>query len=430
MASIALAELRTHAKTKSHEAIREPQLVQAIVERFILSNGLRELNEDHTLRQMVAACALAVHLFSDEDKFQVKVPEASADVALWANEMKFFEFSSKATDINQLVIRYGLLEPSTQIKHHERGQHISPPLKMFIPQQLVAVLMLGLDCKSMLQPSWFGFELMSTHFVKCALAASAAVIVSKRPSVKDTLSCLGFQLDNFATGETIANLWNGLGDWNAVFASAESLSQYHIRTQQLDAGLRLHTGNGGVQLLEIDKRLRGAIVDNLCGNEKTGVVPPIACINRGNSEPCDGIVTFFANKRGVKAMPKKISILIRAKDYHENSTVDATRMHIHAAKHNNEALNGVFGETRLFCVASTTKALIAMKPLTRKREYLPFIVEDGRLLTTILQKLKLQRNEKIQVVKCACLCNKIGKIVEECVDEIHQGSSRKRKAIA
>jgi hypothetical protein len=99
---------------------------------------------------------------------------------------------------------------------------------MFIPQQLVAVLMLGLDCKSMLQPSWFGFELMSTHFVKCALAASAAVIVSKRPSVKDTLSCLGFQLDNFATGETIANLWNGLGDWNAVFASAESLSQYHI----------------------------------------------------------------------------------------------------------------------------------------------------------------------------------------------------------
>jgi hypothetical protein len=377
---------------------------------------------------MVAACALAVHLFSEQDEFQVKVPESSAEVARWANEMNFFQFSSDVTDVSELVKSYGLLEHSRAVKHHKKGQHIRPPLKMSVPQQLVAVFMLGIDCQSMLQPSWFGFEIMSTNFVKCALAASAAVSVSKRPSVKDTLSCLGFQLDDFATGETIANLWNSLGDWNAIFASAVFRSQYHIKTQQLDAGLRLLTGNGGLQLLEIDKKLKRAIVDNLRGDEKTGAVPPIACINRGNSDLCDGIVTFFANERGFNASPKKISIMIQVKDYHEKSTVDATGMNFHVAKHNNEALNGVFGETRLFCVASTKNALIARQPVARKHEYLPFIVENGCLLTGLLQELKLQRNEKLQVAKCAFLCDKNGNIVQECVEEGHQDSSRKRKA--
>jgi hypothetical protein len=123
------------------------------------------------------------------------VPEQSKEVAEWANKMDFFNFSTNETCVDELVKTFGLLEPSKHIGKRDRGKSINPPLKMSIPQQLIAVFMLGLDMKSMLEPTWFGFELVSTHFVKCALAASAAVDNTMRPSVQDALAKVGFQLD-------------------------------------------------------------------------------------------------------------------------------------------------------------------------------------------------------------------------------------------
>ena len=112
---------------------------------------------------------------------------------------------------------------------------------MSSPQLLTAVCLLGLDFKSMLDPKWFGFDKLSTHLVKCALAASAAVdkAKGKRPSVKDTLACLGFQLDGHATSDHVQAQWAALVNLTPAFSSSVSSSDYHSRTLQLSAGLQL-----------------------------------------------------------------------------------------------------------------------------------------------------------------------------------------------
>ena len=212
MSSIAMAELRDYSNTG--EEVKEGVLVHSIVKRFMKSNGMNSLVRDKEEQRKVAASALAVHLFGHFDQFTLKVPQNGVEVAAWASDMLFFDFSTDCT-VKQMVQSYGLLEPKGTIEDAHRGTSIQPPLQMSTPQQLIAVFMLGLELDSMLEPTWFGFELMSTHFVKCAIAASVAVCKEKRPSVKDTLAELGFRLDPNATSKSVEKTWHELGKWAA-----------------------------------------------------------------------------------------------------------------------------------------------------------------------------------------------------------------------
>ena len=421
LASISLAMLREYAENRKE--IKEATLVDAIVHRFMKSNGMSQLLENAEEKRVVAASALAVHLFSKKKEFKVQVPKTNSKVAEWAQSMDFFSFSNDACSLRDLVKTYGLLEPSGEIKREHRGSIIAPPVKMTTPQQLIAVVMLGLDLSSMLEPTWFGFELMSTHLVKCALAASAAVCFEERPSAKDTLALLGFQSDPLATAGSVKETWNELENWAPVFTSAgESAGSYYSSTRQLKVGLKIvETEYQKSELLQIEENLKKSIM-SATPRVMTGSVPPIACINEGNSDLCDGIVTFWARDFENPGITKKLSIMIQAKDYHENSTLDAKKLNNHAQTMSNTVLDGVFGDLRLLCVASASASLIATRAVQFEREYLPFAFNKGELLSDLLSKLKSQRSQSDRIAKYACFCDETG-------DKINGAQvSRKRKS--
>ena len=414
IASIALAKLRSHTTRKDYQ-VKEPTIVNEIVRDFICSNGLSDTDTDVELRRMVATSALAVCLFSQQDDFKILLPETSNEIAEWSDRMDFFELSTDV-EVSALVKNYGLLEPASIRFQGNRGKLISPPLKMSIPQQLVAIFMLGLDLDSFLDPSWFGFELMSTHLVKCAIAASAAVHVNKRPSVQRTLSCLGFTVDNAATSDKVVGAWNSLGDFVPVFSSARSPSPFHSKTRHLNVGLQISKDGNSILL---DKHYKTALIDGLQRNPNGThhYIPAFAAVNYWNSDLCDGFVTFHAQRRDDPHNVEKMSIMIQARDYHESSTLDTERMNEHAAKHNNDVMDICFGKTRLFCVASKREAVMAKGKAT-KRQYMPFIVEEGLLLSEILPRLQVQRNRKLSEEQHGDWCDKHGNVL---------GTSQSRK---
>ncbi|KAL3921834.1 MAG: hypothetical protein SGILL_002537, partial [Bacillariaceae sp.] len=423
IASITLRILREHAREKSTQDIQEGVLVDDIIKIFMMSNGLSSLRSHKEHKRLVAASAMAVHLFSKRKDFEITVPNESENVANWAAEMNFFPFSIRDISVRELVETFGLLEPSAHIGKYIRGESIAPPLKMSIPQQLIAAFMLGLDLTSMLEPTWFGFELMSTHFVKCALAASAAVEVNRRPSVQCALQTLGFQLHSNTKGK-VNDMWGSLEHCYATFFTSRSESGYHSNTQQLNVGLDIleSTDGSNESFLQIDDRLRSAVLNSMgCRNANQGTIPPIACVNEGNSDLCDGIVTFFAIDRNDSEVVKRMSILLQAKDYHGTSKVDATKMNLHAQKHDSTVLDACFGETRLFCVASTRRALFPKGSVGIPREYVLFAFDDGLLLTELLESLQSMRSREFRIAKYACVCNKYG-------DVVPSDRARKRKA--
>jgi hypothetical protein len=418
LASIAVAKLREF-NGKSEE-IREAALVNAIVIKFMQSNGMSLLANNSKSQRLVAASALAVHFFSDLDEFKMEVPSTSAKIAEWAMDMDFFDFSTGYCNVSQLVQKYGLLEPSAElVTQSMKNKRIKIPLVMTPPQQLVAVWMLGLGVETMLEPTCCGFEFMSTHFVKCALSASLAVCKKKRPSVKCTLELLGCSVDDRATSESVKNSWTELDDYVVSCTLLEDGSQYHSYTRQVNVGLKIiNCNDDDTEFLQIDKKLLCALMKSHdCVSERE-FAPPLACINEGNSNLCDGIVTFNAWNRDTQES-EKISIMVQAKDYSEGSSLNVKELNKHADTMTNPVLDGAFGERRLLCVASCHSKLKASRGVTMERKYLPFQFNKGILLSTLLTVLREQRSEAARVEKYAAYCDATGAILTE--------ENRKRK---
>jgi hypothetical protein len=417
LASIAVAELREF-NGKSEE-IREAALVDAIVIKFMQSNGMSLLADNLKLQRLVAASALAVHFFSALDEFKREVPGTSAKIAKWATDMDFFDFSTGCT-VRQLVKAYGLLEPSAKLVTQDmENERIEIPLVMTPPQQLVAVWMLGLGVETMLEPTWCGFEFMSTHFVKCALSASLAVCKKKRPSVKRTLERLGCSVDDRATSESVKNSWTELDEYVVSRTLLKEESQNYSYTRQVNVGLKIVKWNDdNTEVLQIDKKLLRALMNSHdCVSERE-FAPPLACINEGNSNLCDGIVTFNVQHRDTRNS-EKISIMVQAKDYSEGSSLNVTELNKHADTMTNTVLNGAFGERRLLCVASCHSQLKASRTVTMERKYLPFEFNKGILLSPLLTVLRKKRSEAARVEKYAAYCDATGAILTE--------ENRKRK---
>jgi hypothetical protein len=293
------------------------------------------------------------------------------------------------------------------------NERIEIPLVMTPPQQLVAVWMLGLGVETMLEPTCCGFEFMSTHFVKCALSASLAVCKEKRPSVKCTLERLGCSVDDLATSDSVKNFWTELEKYVVSCTLLEEATQYHSCTRQVNVGLKIVNCDDDTQVLQ----LHALMISRDCVSE-TDFAPPLACINEGNSNLCDGIVTFNAWNRDTQES-EKISIMVQAKDYSEGSSLNVKELNKHADTMTNPVLDGAFGERRLLCVASCHSKLKASRGVTMERKYLPFQFNKGILLSTLLTVLREQRSEAARVEKYAAYCDATGAILTE--------ENRKRK---
>ena len=114
--------------------------------------------------------------------------------------------------------------------------------------------------------------------------------------------------------------------------------------------------------------------------------------------------------------------MIQAKDYHGDSRVDVGKMNEHAEKNADEVLDGVFGKTRMLCVASTADAVLGKGATKKKRDHLPYLFHRGKLVEGLLKKLQTQRDPSARVEKYASFVDKFGVEVKRDVR-----ADRKRK---
>ena len=150
-----------------------------------------------------------------------------------------------------------------------------------------------------------------------------------------------------------------------------SSSDCHSRTLQLSAGLQLVETDSQGALLRIEKKLHDALM-NLEFSSLGGSIPPIACVNEGNSDLSDVVVTVLATEKETGSR-QKVSMMVQAKDYHGSSTpkMDLKTAHInhHAEKNSEELLDRVFRKMWLLCMASTHDAMMTKQPVMHTREF-------------------------------------------------------------
>jgi hypothetical protein len=187
MVSIALAVLKKHCPTL---LVVEAALVSRILKCFMASNGLCRLVDKASLRHMVAASSIAVHMFPGLENGK-RYPQTDPEFELFLNDMSFslplaHDVLLK-TKIKDLVSKYGLLEPNTSVQNMKPGAIIETPFVMKPAQELIALFMLDVEFDRMLESTPLGFETLSIHVVKCAIAASIAIDSRFRPNLQGSV---------------------------------------------------------------------------------------------------------------------------------------------------------------------------------------------------------------------------------------------------
>jgi hypothetical protein len=427
MGSIAIAEMKLLESIGG--PITEATLVDKIVRRFMLSNGMQSLaiegKEDS--KRAAAALALAVHLF--QSKLKTQPPDNPSEFHKWATNMLFDipinpAVESFGVTVKKLVVTYGLLEPDGAHIESKTGHMISPPLIMAESQQLVAAHMLGVSVAGMLQLSPWRFEVLSTHFVKAVIAASCALTFEERPSLQDALKTIGFNIDLKSTSLSVQKQWKELAnrtvvgwekdDHNLKVASHETMAfavELRIVEKGGDDEKESDSNKQEGNHLQIDSNA-AQVLQRMDEDEvmKTGTgtpkfCTPIAFVNCGNSPLPDGFVTFYAVQKNPdkpeEQQPwEKWTIMIQSKDYFGTS-IDASSLNKHAERTRDSALDSVFGTKRLLAVASGHRSLVASLPVKIQREFLPYQLsaEHSTLMKDLLKLM--ERNEKSRIEKFA-----------------------------
>jgi hypothetical protein len=125
MASIAASIMRGQM---DNSEVDEDVLVDAIVHAYMKSNGLRPLLNDFPRKHMVAACALAVHLFqwdetnrreptpNYEEEFQTFMWKMNCGVTFSSDVERVVSQNNKDKNaMHHIVSVFGLLEPSMKL---------------------------------------------------------------------------------------------------------------------------------------------------------------------------------------------------------------------------------------------------------------------------------------------------------------------------
>lgn len=294
--------------------------------------------------------------------------------------------------------------------------------------------MLDVRLENMLEATPYGFETLTTHLVKCAVAASLAVDKEKRPCLQEVLKKIGFQVDSLSTSTCIKNKWNELATFKVIGSKWENKErrscQVFRSTYQMKAKLmKARLGpKRETECLIVDKLLFEAL-KNLRPDPEA-YSSPVACVNFGNSPFADGFVTFYVTKESrcnsgaasdtqepqLEDSPEannvtRFTIMNQSKDYHTTS-LDVTKLQKHSERGKDKLLNTIFGESRLLCVSSS-KEVILSKRECQPRDFLPFCADQSTILENLLATLQKQRAKESRLQTHACYCDEDGEQLNE-----------------
>ena len=421
-----MASIASNALQEQDELVPivESTLVETIALKFMRSNGLEKLVNNPNRRHRVAAAALAVHLF--QGRASENFPENKDDYERKALDMDFVltfaeDIIKNGGQVKRIVSKYGLLEPNYNEREQIWGpsEAIKRPFLMTASQQIIALYMLDVKLESMLEATPYGFETLTSHMVKCAVAASLAVSESKRPNLQAVLALIGFQVCENSTDDDIREVWKELKEYRAIGSKCvgdvgEEHDTVFRSTRQFQVELLIETKPGEGSFLVIDKHLHKAL-KNLKPN-RNEYSSPITCVNYGSSPFADGFITFHLEKIGggpsrlgwKKMFP--FTIMNQSKDYH-SSSLDTSKLQLHAKRGKHKLVDPLFGDIRLLCVSSSTEVLIA-KTSCKAREFLPYCVDQSALLKDLLKTLQSQRAKKQRLHTHAYYCDEKGEVVQ------------------
>lgn len=423
MASITATRLRNlAASSKSTAVVVEADIVSSTVDSFMKSNGMQILTREgnEKLKRTVAACAFAVHLFQwGNGTDGIPTPYDSLEFQKFMNSMRCgVEFSehvektvgvpgAKLNTMQRIVRNFGLLEPSVHAGAMQPGFEAKNLFVMTSAQQLVALTLLGMTASSFLEASPFGFEILSTHVAKCAIAASSVIKEPERPNLQTTLSKIGFRLDpHDNTDSSVKGEWENLESYkvaNHTFNEEEDAEAFE--TRQMNVGLELFADEDGIDLLQIAKdAFRTLLGMGVSADDEFEGALPSTWINYGASLLADGFVTFFCKKTDERGA-FRFTLMIQAKDYHNKSKLNIKKLKGHADRCKDVSLDGVFGECRLLCVAGSKDIVEAKQKCTQKRHFVPYASDKGEILKALLAVLESQRNANTRAKRFGTLCN-------------------------
>lgn len=418
MSSIAAAVLKDEAKSK--EEIKEAHFVDIVIRKYIESNGMQNLVEAMNCeKSAVASCAFAVHLFQTTAKDKDPAPPPGEEFEKFLNDMDCgVVFCSEVAGlvageenpIQIIVSKYGLLEPNPNAPRPSR--YIDRVFVMEPAQQLVALSLLGIQPEMLLEASPFGFEVLSTHVAKCAIAAASVIDKNTRPTLQQTLTKIGFRLDAMNNTSGTVERLKHFKVASHEFNGGDGDDKAHFtRTMKVEMGLY-----DGKDLLLIDKIARESLIGMVAKDREVSFAPPAAWINYGNSPLADGFVTFFCttDEATVGNEAFRFTLMIQARDYHNGSKLKTKKLKDHADRCSDAALNGVFGSERLLGVAGRKEVFHSKGATTIERNFMPYSLDQGIVLAELLPTLlESQRKLDTRISKLAVYCTSDGKTTSE-----------------
>ena len=176
-----------------HPGYTEGLLIREVVDLFIKCNGISAIAQDPEELARAGAQTLAVRLFQQRvvapgtESERVQVEDSyNYGVSLQAT-------TSQTTVMTRLVHEYGLVIALP----FDAGGAARVRYSVDPAMQLLALFMMGLSPAIDLSESGsFGYEVLSTHLVKCSIASTLAIQEDVRPSIQAALKKIGFELND------------------------------------------------------------------------------------------------------------------------------------------------------------------------------------------------------------------------------------------
>ena len=389
-------------------------LIRKVVDFFLASNGICAISRKAEELARAGAQTLAVHLFQQavvaprDDSERVRV----ADSYEYGVSLQATNTSSQTDLMTQLVHDYGLViaVPFYRERGSKKRYFVDPAM------QLLAMFMMGISPEiDLLESSSFGYEVLSTHLVKCSIASTLAIQEDVRPSIQAALKKIGFGLNkphgSISSEDDFTDyaLWTSLD--NMIAAQAEYQSQYRETTQHRQEMARQEKVTAekfpvlqskrfvprdvdGGSFLFVDRGLIDAILGMKLCPSADGFWPPLASVAKGSSPYADGYVNFFAKRRSTS--PTMYTIMVQAKDYFSSTKIDGKKLQRDLQRCRTKEISAAFGTSRLMCVASRyDKMVVSKRSYTYPRDFIMFSTDKSELLSDLMDTLDTQRNRAI-----------------------------------
>ena len=181
--------------------------------------------------------------------------------------------------------------------------------------------------------------------------------MQSRPTLKRVLTKIGLQVDRRATSTEIRDKFNGLDNYKVIpyKVGEDGLKEDDYQTKQTNDELDSVNINDNDYDLQICKKAHKALMgmeessqEEVKLNLKEVLINsflPNAWINYGSRSPlADGFVTFYCKDLVSSGTVQRFTLMVQAKDYHNNSSLCIQKLNAHAVRCADKSLNGVFGE--------------------------------------------------------------------------------------